>query len=99
MPRPRVKALSLNRRFVIALHSPLSGSKADCACALRRKRSKAALPRLAGRFLFAVLRRRRGFQRMQEPACDTRDFLDRGTECFFVRLGRLIEARDLAHEL
>src|SRR5271155_2157074 len=50
-------------------------------------------------FFFAVLGRRDGFERAQEPGGDCGYFIDGDEESLFVGLRRLVEAADLAHEL
>ena len=48
--------------------------------------------------LFAILRWGGGFEGLQKAKRDIRDLVDGGVEGSFVGLGRLIEARDFAHE-
>ena len=46
----------------------------------------------------AILRGRIRLKGVQEVCGDAGDFINRGEERFFVRLGRLIEAADLSNE-
>ena len=52
-----------------------------------------------GGFFLAIFRRRRSFQRTQQPARNLGDIFDRFLECFLVRLRRLVEAGNFPHEL
>jgi hypothetical protein len=52
-----------------------------------------------GRFLFAILRRRGGFQRMQEPRRDGSHFLDCGRKRRLVGFRRLVETSNLSDKL
>src|SRR5581483_774479 len=52
-----------------------------------------------GSFLFAVLRWSTGFERMQKPAGDSGDLIDRRVKRVFVGFGGLVEPGDFANEL
>src|SRR5271167_2978005 len=50
-------------------------------------------------FLFAILRRRVGFERVEKASRDGRYFINRGQERSFIRFRRFVEAGDLPDEL
>ena len=52
-----------------------------------------------GGLFFAVLRRRGGLERVQQPSRDTSHLVDRGEKRGFVGLGRLVEPGDLSYKL